>query len=132
MRNLLSSAMMRRVAMLLVFTVTLISLPPAAGAGFIPSDEALSLLVRQQDMASVQKVLEQKVVTERLKAFGYDQNEISDRLARLSDQELHQLASQVDTITAAGDGLSVIISVLLIVVLVLVILKLADRQIVIS
>lgn len=132
MAGFLNSSLTRRIALVLVFTMTILGVTPRVDAGFIASSDLLDPMTRAQDLGSVQKLLERKIVTERLKAFGYDRQEIMDRLAQLSDQELHQVATQVNTLTVAGDGIGLVISLLVIIALVLVILRLADRQIVIK
>ena len=132
MRTFLNTSGMRWVAMVLVVSVGLISLVPRVEAGFIPSEESFSNILRQKDMATVQKALQHKLIKQRLKALGYTEEEIKDRLDQLSDTELHNLASQMDTLTVAGDGLGVIIAILVIVLLVVLIIKLMDKTIVIS
>ncbi len=133
----LASAWFRRIAMLLVLTMTTLSLAPRVEAGFMPTDRSFGPSqelqdLRAKDMATVKQALENKIVTERLKALGYSAEEIDGRLAQLSDAELHSLASQIDTLTVAGDGIGVVIALLVIVILVIVILKLTDTRIVLG
>ena len=132
MAKFLKSMLARRVALLLVFSMTIISLVPKVDAAFIPSDESFQSTMRQQDMAVVQKILENKLVKERLQALGYSDQEIDQRLAQLSDDELHQLATQLDSLAPGGDALWVIIALLIIVILIIVILKLTDKKIIIG
>lgn len=137
MLTILASAWFRRTAMLLVLTMTTLALVPKVEAGFMPTDRSFGSSqemqdLRAQDMATVKKALENKLVTERLSALGYSAEEIDARLAQLSDAEMHQLASEIDTLTVGGDGLGVVIALLIIIILVIVILKLTDTRITVS
>jgi hypothetical protein len=123
---------MRRVAVMLAVLMGLLSLVPRVEASFVPSDQSFSSSSRQHDMATIQKALEQKLVKERLKDLGYTEEEIKARLDRLSDTELHALASQLDSLLPAGDGTGVVIALLIIVILVIVILMLTGHRIHIS
>jgi len=109
-----------------------LSFVPRVEAAFIPSDESLSSIFREQDMATVQKALEHKLVKEKLRDLGYTEEEIAARLDQLSDQELHSFARQLDLLNPGGDGLGIIIAILVIVLLVILILKLWDKRIVIT
>jgi hypothetical protein len=132
MRIFMTATLLRRVATLLVLIMGLFSLVPRVEAGFISSDESVGSVSREHDLATVQRVLEHKMVKERLQALGYVDEEIKARLDQLSDAEVHSLAAQLDSLTAAGDGLGIIIALLVIVILVIVILKLMEKKIVVS
>src|SRR5262249_13041738 len=84
--------------------------------------ESRSGLNRQEDMQRVQRLLESKVVQEKLRNFGLTQEEINARLNLLPDSVLHQMASQIDEQMPGGGigGLSLILIVLLIVILVVI------------
>ncbi|MGH7205010.1 MAG: PA2779 family protein [Nitrospiraceae bacterium] len=77
---------------------------------------------RVEDLQKVQRVLENKVVRQRLEDMGLTPEEINARLDRVSDVQMHQLAAQIDALLPGGDDgvLSTIALVLLIVVLVLI------------
>jgi hypothetical protein len=57
---------------------------------------------------------------------------VRDKLSHLNDVELHQFASQLDTLYPGGGATTLLVTVLVIVVLVLVILKLTDHKIIIK
>jgi hypothetical protein len=132
MNNFRHGLFFRRVAITLILIMLPLSFIPRVDAAFITSDESLSSIVREQDMATVQKALEHKIVKERLRDLGYAEEEIAARLDQLSDQELHSFASQMDSLNPGGDGLGIIIAILVIVLLVILILKLWDKRIVIT
>ena len=121
-----------RIAMLLVVLMGVFSVVPRLEASFVPSDESFASNARQKDMAMVQKVLEQKVVKGRLKALGYTEEEINSRLDQLSDDEIHQFATQLDSLTSGGGAIGFIIGVLVIILLIFLILHLTDKKIIIG
>ena len=79
--------------------------------------------MRNQDMQIIRKALENKVITQRLQDLGFSDQEIQDRMDQLSDQEVHSLAMEIDSLTQGGI-FEVVIAVLVIVLLVVVILRL--------
>jgi Family of unknown function (DUF6627) len=78
-------------------------------------------LPRAEDLQKVQRLLENKIVRQRLQDMGLNAEEITARLDRVSDIQMHQLAVQIDALMPGGDDgtLTTIALVLLIVVLVL-------------
>jgi hypothetical protein len=129
MTLLIRTLTVRRTALVLVVVMGLFGFVPRLEAAFVPSADSWSALDRQSDMARVQKVLEDKMVRERLKALGLTEEEISARLDQLSDQEVHALATQLDTVTAGGSTGEVIIVILLVAILVLLVLQLYGKHV---
>ena len=121
------------IAWYLVVAMFVIGITPRVYAGFVPSGTiGLSPAERTSDLEKVQKFLEMKMVRERLKEFGYTAEEIQSKLGQLSDEQVHQLALNLDDLNVAGDsGLGIIIAVLIIVILVIVIIQLTGHKIVI-
>ena len=105
-------------------------------AGLAPSRATGATTIasaRDADMIAVQRALEHKLVAQKLRDYGVAPEEVSVRLASLSDHDLHTLASYSKGLPSGGDdALNTIILLLLIVVLVLVILKLMNKQVVIK
>jgi hypothetical protein len=79
--------------------------------------------LRAQDLVKVQKVLETKVVKQRLEDLGLSAEEAQNRLNRLSDAQLHLLASQIDQLFPGGIDhvLGTILTVLLIILVAVII-----------
>jgi hypothetical protein len=119
----------RRTALFLVVVMVILGFVPRLDAAFVPSADSWSALDRQSDMAKVQKVLEDKMLRERLRALGLTEEEISARLEQLSDQEVHALATRLDTVTAGGSTVEVIIVILLVAILVVLVLQLSGKHI---
>lgn len=87
---------------------------------------------RQADLLIVQRMLENRVVAQKLKDYGVSPDDAKLRVANLSDEDLHTLATASKGLPSGGDGLGTLIAILLIVVLVIVILKLLNKQIVVK
>ena len=132
MSVIMNDLWMRRIAILLVVSVAFISIVPRVQAAFVTSDESFSSSMRQQDMATVKKILEQKLVQQRLKALGYSEQEVTARLDKLSDNELHRFATQLDTLAAGGDSLGVIVVILVIVGIIALVLFITGKRVVIQ
>ena len=124
--------LLRRIAIMLVVSMALISIVPQVEAAFISSDESFSYNMRQQDTATIKKVIEQKLVKQRLKALGYSEDEVKARLDKLSDNELHRFATQLDALTAGGDVLGVLVVILVIVGIIALILFITGKRVVIQ
>ncbi len=87
---------------------------------------------RAEDLAKVQELLENRVVVQKLIDYGVSPEEAKAKVAAMSAQELHRLASLSDRVAAgADDALGVIIAILIIIILVIVILKLSKKEVVI-
>jgi len=114
----------------LIISILVIGMVQSVGASFIPSEVTLN--AKAQDLEKVQKFLEMKIVSQRLKDFGYSEKEIMDRLSSLDEQTLHKLALKIDEIKIAGDaGLAVILA-LLIIALVILIINLTGHRVVVK
>jgi hypothetical protein len=122
MKAFMTDPLVRGIATMLVVVMGLVSLVPRVEASFVPSDQFPSSISRHEDMATIEKALEQKLVRERLKDLGYTEEEIKARLDQLSDAEVHSLASQLDSLMPAGSWEAVVVVILLVAILVVLIL----------
>ncbi len=57
---------------------------------------------RAEDMAGIRQTMEMKQVQARLADLGYTGEEVQQRLDRLSDREIHELAMNIDQAQKAG------------------------------
>src|ERR1043166_6853818 len=82
-------------------------LPSGSMAMLAPADEAVTSdsmsESRSADMRALQRVLENKVVQQRLHDLGFTDEHINARVNQLSDAQLHQVASQINTLFPGGD-----------------------------
>lgn len=125
---------MKQISWYLVFAMFIIGIAPKADAGIAPSEIiAMSQVDRAADLGKIQKVLEMKMVRERLSKLGFAQDEIQSKLSSLSGQQMHNLALQIDAIKVGGDGgLGIVIALLVIVILVVLLLQLTDHKVVVT
>lgn len=112
----------RSTAALLVCVFGLHALAPSAQAGQISSFDMLAGSARAADLNTIQQALEHKVVKQRMGELGFTAGEIQLRLAHATDAELHQLATQSETMMAGG-VIGLVISLLVIVLLVLLVMR---------
>ena len=105
-------------------------LPTDVMAAIIPSDlDTASVTVGMDRVADIQKIqtaLESKLVVQRLTDLGLTVEEVQQAMAKLTTQELHDIASNLDGVQAGGE-LGLIIGVPVVVILVLLIIFLAKR-----
>jgi hypothetical protein len=130
MQAFLGSCWTRRVVVMMIAIMCVIGITPQVDAGFISNSQ--SSYNRQADMKTVQRVLEHKMVQERLAAMGYSADEVKARMNMLSDEEMHQLSAQIDSLAPAGNGIGLVIGVLVIIILVIFILQLTNKRVVIG
>ena len=124
---------MRQVAWYLVFAMFIIGIAPRVDAALAQSEiVALSQVDRQADLGKIQKVLETKMIKERLVQYGMTQEEVNTRLSQLSDQQLHKFSLQIDDLKVGGDGLGIVIALLVIVLLVVLIIQLTGHKVVVQ
>ncbi len=125
---------MRSIAVYLAFAMFILGIVPRVDASFAPSAVIpLARTDRAADLASIQKALEAKMVQTRLAELGLTQAEVRTRLSRLSDQQLHKVAQQIDNLKVAGDGgLGIVIAILVIAILVVLLLELTGHRVIVK
>ncbi len=96
---------MKQVTWYLVMAMFVIGITPRVYAGFSPSElVGFSPIDRGSDLRKIQKIIEMKMIGERLKQIGLTPEESQKRLGQLGDQQIHQLAQQLDELKVGGDG----------------------------
>ncbi len=76
-----------------------------------------SLADRQAELAGIQAVIAQPEVSAVLAQHGFTNDEVHQRLAQLSPDEIHALSSQLDQLQAAGSGVPKYVWILIAVLL---------------
>lgn len=131
MKYMLKAFYTRPLAIYLV--LALIAISTAAGpaeAMLLPaSPDAATGYDRAADLAMVQKTLESKELRQKLMDHGLTPEETEARIAGLSDEQLHRLASNLDSVQAGGDALSFLLGLVLIALLVVLIIYLVEGRI---
>ncbi len=124
--------LMKHLSWYLIIVMFIIGIAPKADAGIAPSEIiVMSQVDRTADLGKIQKVLEMKMVRERLEKLGFAQDEIQSKLSSLSDQQMHNLALQIDEIKVGGD-LGIVIALLVIVILVVLLIQLTGHRVVVT
>lgn len=126
--------LIRHISWYLIIVMFIIGITPKADAGLAPSELiATSQIDRPSDIEKIQKVIEIKMVRERLEKFGLTPDEIQKRLNSLSDQQIHSFALQIDDLRVGkDDALGVIIALLIIAILVVLLLQLTGHRVVVA
>jgi len=117
----------------LIFAMLILGIIPKVDAGLSPSEIIThNGLDRAGDIQKIQKILETKMVSERLRNLGFTYEEIQKRLHQLSDEQIHELALNLDELKVGGDGLGIIIALLVIAILVVLLLQLSGHRIIVT
>lgn len=114
----------------LSIAILFIGFVQSAGAAFIPSEVTLNS--KLEDLDKIQKFLETKIVSQRLKDFGFSDKEIMDRINNLDDKSIHTLALKIDELKVAGDAGAAVILALIIIALVVLIINLTGHKVVVK
>lgn len=130
----MSIPFMKSIAAYLACAMFVIGIAPRVDASFAPSGIlAPAQTDRTADLATLQRALEQKMVKERLANLGLTPDEVQSRLGQLSDQQLHNVAKQLDTLKIGGDsGIGIVIGILIIAILVVLLLQLTGHKVIVK
>jgi len=108
--------------------------PAVAGmVGSVMSDGNTTVQsLRELEINKIQRALENRLVREKLSAYGLTPEQVQERLNQMDDNQIHMLAQASDRVLAGGDLIGTAIGVLIIVLLVVLILKLMGKEIIIA
>ena len=123
---MLKNPFSKALAVYLVIALFALSFPATGWAMLLPAPND----ARTADLSSVRTTLESSMVRQRLLDYGLTPEEATARLGTLSDEQLHQLAADLNAVQAGGSLAGDIVLILLIVVLVIVILELTGHKVV--
>ena len=124
--------LMQWVTWYMVAAMFILGITPRVYAGFSPSEAiTISQLDRTADLAKIQKILELKMISERLRQLGFVEEGIQQRVSQLSDEQIHRVALNLDEMKVGGNG-DVVISVLVIAILVVILIYLLGHKLVIK
>lgn len=83
-------------------TAAMLILPPAVRADIVDTQDLAARAQTEQDRVKVQSFVERATVKEKLEAMGVEGLLAKDRVAALSEQEVHALAERIDAMPAGG------------------------------
>ena len=72
------------------------------------------------------------MVSETMEKFGLTKAEVKSRLDGMTDAQIHQLATNLDEVRVGGDGLGVVIALLVIAILVVLLLQLTGHKVIVK
>ncbi|MGB2247445.1 MAG: PA2779 family protein [Alcanivorax sediminis] len=90
---------------------------PAAHAAMVGNDAVVQQMDRAELKAKVMQVMDHKAAAQTLEKYGVDKEQVSQRLDRLTDQELQQLAQKADELPAGQSVLGAILLIILILII---------------
>jgi len=130
----MKKSFMKDVACYLVVMMFVIGITPRVYAGFSPSEfVGFSPIDRGADLARIQNVLETKMIGERLRQIGLTPDEIQKRLGALTDQQIHQLALQLDELKVGGDaGWAILAIIIVLAAIAVLVIYLSGHEVVIQ
>ncbi|MER3447298.1 MAG: hypothetical protein C4291_10845 [Candidatus Dadabacteria bacterium] len=84
--------------------------------------------VREIDIEKIRRALENKIVAEKLKGYGLSKEEVMAKIDKMSDGQIHQIATLSDKIPTGGDaGLAVALLIIILVFLMLMLIIISTR-----
>lgn len=88
--------------LIVTLAVALIAQAPVVQAEIVGTEAMSAQSPAEQDRAKVQSFVERANVKERLQAMGVSGLVAGDRVAALSEEEVHALAQRIDAMPAGG------------------------------
>lgn len=135
MHTLLRSFYTKPLVIYLVFALLAIStFSGPAEAMFLPAardaGSAASLpFDRGADLKKIQATLESKTVQQKLIDYGLSPEDAMAKISSLTDDQVHQLASNMDSVQAGGDIVGTVVGLLIIALLVVLLIYLLEGRI---
>jgi hypothetical protein len=116
----MSTTWKKVVALLLALPLLAIASARPLPAEIIGTLSALDATQRDRDLETVNRALESDQVRHQLERLGVEPKQVDERVAALTDDELHTLAQRVDSMPVGGDiGFLGVIGIAFIVLLIL-------------
>jgi hypothetical protein len=105
--------------------------PAIAGMiGSLGSSQKTDVQIRSEEINKIQRVLETRVVNEKMQAYGLQPDEIKAKLQGMSNEQIHMLSQTSDRLLAGADGSAVfVITLIVVILLVILIVKLMDKTV---
>ena len=98
----MSKRLSKSIFFVVALLLTLAAIPALAGPVPSKTAENQSLDSRDADLTVVRSVAANEQVSSVLKANGFTQEQIDQRLAQMSSQDVHQLAQNLEQLQPAG------------------------------
>lgn len=108
---------------LLITAVANLGFVKAANAAMITTQDAVSQISHQENLAKVNSFMERAEVKEKLVAMGVDPKEASLRLNHLSNDEVSDMAWQIDHQVAGADVIVIGLTTILLIVIIILLIQ---------
>ncbi|MDY6879909.1 MAG: PA2779 family protein [Desulfatiglans sp.] len=129
----MTKSLIKCVSWHLVIVMSIFGAVPNVYAGLSPSEAInLSELDRSSDLQRIQAVLETKMIKNRLDQLGFSEDDIHKRLRQLDDDQIHELALNLDEMKVGSGGFEVLVIILLIGILVAVWLHVTGKRVIVQ
>src|SRR5512143_448786 len=126
MKGILPAFYTKRIPVYIVVALITVSfIGGTSEAMFVPTapqTQSTPLFDRAADLAKIQKTLESKALAQRLMDYGLSPAEALAKINGLSDEQIHQLAANIDALQAGGMGDSQFIIILLLIILIIILI----------
>jgi hypothetical protein len=124
----------RPICLALILGLLIIGGIPRDAMAYVIESKAYSAAPdgRARDSSAIQRVLDERAVSERLSSLGLSKEEVSERVSRLTDDDLREFASQINGLYPGSGPLGVITALLIIAILFMVLLKMTGRKIILK
>jgi hypothetical protein len=115
---IMKNATLKMISRILIVSMMLLSFQTAQ-ASMIGTDQAIAAASAQSDRTAVLNLLSRSEVSSQLQSLGLDPKTAQDRVAAMTDQEVHALAGKIDSMPAGamssgwGWTLAIIIAVVI-------------------
>jgi cytochrome c553 len=84
---------------------------------------------RAADMAKIQTAFESKILQQKLMDYGLSPEETMARVNKLSDEQIHQLATHTDSLQAGGDAVGFLVGLVVLALLVVLLIYLIQGRV---
>lgn len=126
MKGILPAFYTKRIPVYIVVALITVSfIGGTSEAMFVPTTpqtQSTPLFDRAADLAKIQKTLESKALQQRLMDYGLSPAEALAKINGLSDEQIHQLAANIDALQAGGMSDSQFIIILLLIILIVILI----------
>ena len=126
---MLNKPFFKILSLYLIVAVCVLSLPASGWAMFLPAQPGAA--TRPSDIAKIQTTLESEVIKQRLQDYGLSPEEAIAKLNSLSDEQVSQLASQMDSLQPGEGVVGAVIFLLLVALIVIVVLQATGHKVII-
>ncbi|MEN8762262.1 MAG: PA2779 family protein [Thiogranum sp.] len=114
---MLMSSLMKRVTAILVSLSFLVTYSLPAYSGIVTTEQLIQEQLETLDKPTLVSMLDRDEVRQQLVDRGVDPDYAKQRIAALSDEQIHEIKSNIDELPAGSSVVGILIAVLLVLVI---------------